>query len=367
MQPVHVLHISTEKNWRGGEQQIAYLIQASAKWGVRCSVAVRKGSAFERWCAEHGVDHYSMSMAGGLDVLTARGIRAICRKADVNVVHTHSGKGLTLVYIAILLGLNLPVMAHRRVDFALSKRGISAAKYNHTQVRQIVCVSDAIAHMVRRTADRPERVVTVHSGIDFARFQGAQRTGMLHRELRLPESTPIVGNVAALAPHKDYPTFIKVAAEVCREHPYVHFVAVGEGELEAELRQQVNAAGLSDRLHFMGFRTDIPQVLAELDVFLITSRTEGLGTSVIDAMYSGLPVVATQAGGIPELVLQGITGVLCPVGDAHALAQELLRLLHDAALRTALGTAARKRAALFSKDAMAEKVVSLYKDMVGVP
>jgi len=170
--------------------------------------------------------------------------------------------------------------------------------------------------------------------------------------------------VAALAPHKDYPTFIRCAAEVAKVRNDVHFIAVGQGELQGALVKQVSHEGLHDRFSFTGFRDDVPALLGEAHLFMLTSKTEGLGTSVIDALYNGLPVVATRAGGIPELVEDGVQGALCRVGDATCLSEKVLAILGDQSMHERMAQAAQKRALQFSSSEMAQRVLEHYQAVV---
>ncbi len=364
MEFLKVLQISTERSWRGGEQQLAYLIEEALRQQVKIVVAVRIGSAFEQWCVENKITHYSLGFGNGLDVQSAWKLKTICSKEGIQLVHAHSGKGMSIVYLSILMGLSIPVVVHRRVDFPIKSSGLALSKYNHRQVRSIICVSEAIRKMVSEVVVAPSRVVTVHSGIDFSRFHGNAPTGYLHQLYGIPAGYKLVANVAALAPHKDYFTFLDTAAIVLASNDNVHFLAIGDGELKQELREYSEKLGISSKVTFTGFRNDIPNLLREIDVFLITSITEGLGTSIIDAMYNGLPVVATCAGGIPELVEDGVTGFLAEVKDSGILASNVLALLNDENISSKFGNAGHKKALGFTQTEMASKVLNVYKSVI---
>jgi glycosyltransferase involved in cell wall biosynthesis len=202
--------------------------------------------------------------------------------------------------------------------------------------------------------------------VDLGRFsEGAD--GRLRRELGVPAGLPLIGNVAALADHKDHPTFIDAAARLTATGLDARFVVIGDGELRAELEARSRAAGLAGRLHFLGFRADVPRLLPELDLFLFTSKTEGLGSSVIDALACRVPVVATRAGGVPEIVEDGVSGLLAPVGDGAALAAAAARVLADAGLRERLVVAGAGRAQAFTVSAMAERTLALYRELLAQP
>ncbi len=364
MNAIKVLQVSTERSWRGGEQQIAYLIESAVMLGVEIIVTARKESAFHHWCVEKSIKYYSLGMANGLDVQSALAIKNICRRENIELLHVHSGKGLSIVYISILLGLKIPIIVHRRVDFELKSKGIALAKYNHKLVKRIICVSEAVRQIVRKSVQRPERVMMVYDGIDFGRFTDALPTGYLHREFNIDPSYQLVANVAAYAPHKDYFTFLDTAAIVLKSYPNVHFLAVGDGNLEKELRSYAGKLNITHSVTFTGFRNDVPLLLREIDIFLITSSTEGLGTSIIDAMYNSLPIVATRAGGIPELIENNRNGFVEDPGNSMALAEKVIKLLQGKELAAAMGRKAHDVSLNFSKEVMAKQNVALYQEVI---
>jgi len=178
----------------------------------------------------------------------------------------------------------------------------------------------------------------------------------------------VVGNVAALVDHKDHATLLDAAARVVARLPRVHFVILGEGELRPQLERQVARLGLGERVHLAGFRDDVDRLLPGFDLFCLSSHMEGLGTSVLDAMCFGRPIVATSAGGIPDAVADGVSGRLVPPRDPEALAQALLRLLESPEDARRLGAGARARyEAGVSVDRMVERTLAVLEEASGAP
>lgn len=366
MAKIKVLQLSSERSWRGGEQQLAYLIDAlNALDDVEVVIAARKNSSFAEWAKKRGLRVYLLPFINGLDMATAWQIKQISKELNVDLVHVHSGKAHSLAHFANLMGMNKPLIVHRRVDFDLSTSQLKLSKYNHHSVRRILCVSNAIANIVKQAVQHPDKVSTVYDGVDFSRFNRTIRSGFLHRELGIDATKRLVVNVSALAPHKDYPTFIRTAARTLESRGDVHFIAVGSGDQEAKLQYLTKSLGIEAHFTFAGFRNDIPEVLQEADVFMMTSKTEGLGSSIIDAMHCGLPVVATRAGGIPELVVDGTTGFLSDPGDFVGLSSQLCKLLDSNELMKYMGEGAKRMSMLFSVDNMAAKVVQAYREALG--
>ena len=208
------------------------------------------------------------------------------------------------------------LVAARRVDFHIKDNSFSRWKYR--QVDRFITASDAIRAMLVEDGVPAERATTVHEGVDVDRVAAVEPLNV-REQYRFPPHSLIVGNIAALVPHKGQRDLIDAAAIVVREAPEARFLVLGEGELRPTLEQQVKHLHLSQHVVLAGFRADVLAVLKGLDLFVMSSVTEGLGTSLLDAMAASRPIVATQAGGIPEVVVDGETGVLVPPRDAHAL------------------------------------------------
>jgi glycosyltransferase involved in cell wall biosynthesis len=207
----------------------------------------------------------------------------------------------------------------------------------------------------------PSHVVTIHEGIDLAHVAAAPAAD-LHAELWLPHHAPIVGNVAALVPHKGQRHLIEAAAIVVQQVPDARFVIAGEGELRAQLERQIKDRRLEKHVFLLGFRPDVLSVHKAFDIFVMSSITEGLGTSLLDAMACGKPIVATTAGGMPEVVADGETGILVPPRDDETLAAAIVKLLTHERLRDSMGAAGGRRVReRFSSERMVQDTLTLYE------
>jgi len=358
---LNVLHISSEKTWRGGEQQIAYLLDELSKQGINNTVLVRKNSSFETYCRERKIDFVSVSFSGLAILKAAFRISAICRKRAINIVHMHSSKGHTVGVLSILFWHKAKLVLSRRVDFPVKKNWFAHWKYNHPRIERILCVSHEIERIVKKSLTNPEKAITIHSGIDLNKFKNMhKKASLLRKEFAIPDDTLLVGNTSALAGHKDYFTFIDTIEILIAKELAVKAVIMGTGPLEQTLKSYVEQKKLSDFIFFAGFRNNIPGLLPDLDVFLITSTEEGLGTSVLDAFASGVPVVATKAGGIPEMVVDRETGLLAGIKNAHQLADNIQLISENAELRLKLIQNAKELSKKFSKEETAAKTAKIY-------
>ena len=252
-----------------------------------------------------------------------------------------------------------PLVASRRVDFHLRNSSLSRWKYR--QVDCFICASEAIRQMLVADGVPAARTVTVHEGIDLERMASAPAVN-LHEELFLPHQAPLVGNVAALVPHKGQRHFIEAAALVVRKVADARFVIAGEGELRPALERQIKEHRLEKHVLLAGFRPDVLSLHKAFDIFVMSSITEGLGTSLLDAMAAARPIVATTTGGIPEVVVDGVTGFLVAPRDDAAMAAAIVKLLKDPDLRKRMGQAGLARAReLFSAERMLKETLKVYQ------
>jgi glycosyltransferase involved in cell wall biosynthesis len=202
----------------------------------------------------------------------------------------------------------------------------------------------------------------IHSGISLESLAGVTPLGIRGRLGLRPEAR-IVANVAALVPHKDHATLVAAAQSLAPRFPDVHWVVAGEGELRTSLQQRVSDAGLRGNVHLVGHIDDPVRLIADADLFVMSSRQEGLGTSVLDAMALGIPVASTRAGGLPEMLGNG-AGLLVSVGDGLALAEAVARLLEDSALRAQLSERARREVLRFTDARMADELAPVYRSCI---
>lgn len=324
-----IVHISTAQSWRGGEQQIAYLVEELVKLGVQQLLVVKKEGAMEAYCQKMKWPHKAIAKKSGMDWRFSRSLAQVCAEYQPDYLHAHDSHGHTFAVMAWeLFGCRTPVFLHRRVDFAVGKNWLSRYKYNHRSISAIICISKAIRAVLLPVIKQPAKLRLVYSAVKPERFaQGA--SGILRKQYHISPAEQIVGNVAALAGHKDYYTFMDTAKILVEKKIAARFFIIGSGALKEDLQEYAQQLGLSEKVIFTGFRADIEQVLPELDVLLFTSQMEGLGTTVLDAYAAKVPVVATRAGGIPEMVIEEKTALLAPVKAPKKLAEQVESLLNN--------------------------------------
>jgi glycosyltransferase involved in cell wall biosynthesis len=367
---MYSLHIDTARTWRGGQNQVLLTVNGLRAIGHRAALVAHPDGELRRRAAE-GLELIPLAPRTEMDLSAAWRLSRLIKRTAPDVLHAHDPHGVAMAALALSIGsgaaqskAKMPALvASRRVDFHL--KGNSLSRWKHRQVDCFIAASEAIRQMLLADGITPERAITVHEGIDVDHVAAAPAVN-LHEALFLPHGAPIVGNVAALVPHKGQRYLIDAAHLVVQHAPDTRFVILGEGELREHLETQVREHHLEKHVLLPGFRTDILGCIKAFDLFVMSSVTEGLGTSLLDAMAASRPIVATTAGGIPEIVEDGVNGLLVPPRDAQALADALLRTLADADLRRRLADAGFARVnQRFTVERMVAATAAAYQRIVG--
>src|SRR4051812_14431523 len=362
------LHVDTARTWRGGQNQVLLTVNGLRSIGQRAALVAHPDGELRRRAAE-GLDLIPIAPRTEMDLSAAWRFARVVKRLAPDVIHAHDPHGVAMASLALSLGAGSAkagrapaLVASRRVDFHL--RGNSFSRWKYRQVDCFIAASEAIRQMLVGDGVPGQQTVTVHEGIDVRHVLAAPPVNV-HETFFLPHGAPVVGNVAALVPHKGQRYLIDAAHLVVQQLPDVRFIILGEGELREHLEKQVREHHLEKHVWLPGFRTDVLGCIKAFDLFVMSSVTEGLGTSLLDAMAASRPIVATRAGGIPEIVEDGVHGLLVPPRDAQALADAILRALTDAELRGRLGNAGFTRVnERFTVERMVAATAAAYQRIV---
>jgi L-malate glycosyltransferase len=359
------LHIDTARTWRGGQNQVLLTVNGLRAFGQRAALVAHPNGELLRRAAE-GLELVPLAPRTEVDLTAAWRLARILKRLRPDIVHAHDPHGLAMAALAVPLAgpsVRTPIVASRRVDFHL--KGHSFSRWKYRQVDCFIAASEAIRQILLADGVPAERVVTVHEGIDLEHVEAAPAVNV-HEALWLPHDAPVVGNVAALVPHKGQGHLIDAARLVIQAIPDARFVILGEGELRASLERQVREHRLEKHVLLPGFRTDVLGCIKGFDLFVMSSITEGLGTSLLDAMACSRAIVATRTGGIPEVVVDGETGLLVAPHDHRALADAIVRLLRDRTARETLGRAGLARVReRFTLERMIAGTAAVYARLAG--
>jgi glycosyltransferase involved in cell wall biosynthesis len=359
------LHIDTARTWRGGQNQVLLTVLGLRARGHRTVLVAHPEGELARRASE-GHDLVRLAPAHEVDFAAAFRLARVIRDLSPDLIHAHDPHAVSMASMALstIADRRSPALViARRVDFHLKRNAFSRWKYK--QVDAAICSSNAIRAMVIEDGIPESSAFTVYEGVQVDRIQALPAADVC-KELWLPPGSPTVGNIGALVPHKGQRHLVDAAPAIVRAIPDTHVLIFGEGELRAALTRQIKHLGLEHRVSLVGFRPDILSLLKGLDLFVMSSITEGLGTSILDAMAASRAVVGTTAGGIPEAVEHGVTGLLVPPHNPDALAGAILTLLRDADLRRRLGEAGLARVrAMFNVDRMVEETLAVYEHVAG--
>jgi len=359
---VSVVHLETGRHLYGGAMQVLYLAQGLQERGVSSVLMVPKGSEVGKAARARWLRVEEFSFHGEGDLVSLGKLMWRFSRPDVELVHLHSRRGAdTLGAVAATL-TRTPVIMTRRVDNP-EMPWIVGAKYG--LYRRVVAISDAVREVLVEQGVPRNKIALVHSAVDASDWLTPRETPARDRQFGLEAGEPAGAMVAQFIQRKGHWVLIDALTILKGRGLTPKVVLFGRGPLERNVAALAEVAGVSDQIRFAGFRDDLHNWLGSFDFCVHPALREGLGVAALQAAAAGLPVVAARAGGIPEIVKDGETGVLCPPGDAGAVAAGIARVVTDREEARAMGARARARIeARFSVDAMVDGNLDVYREVV---
>jgi glycosyltransferase involved in cell wall biosynthesis len=364
---INVLHLINEIEPAGAETLLLNTVKHfdKEKFGLTIGYFLGPGTLAPEM-REAGAEVVDFSREGKVDPLFLPKLISFVWEKEINIIHTHLNQAALIGrFVAMLLGIR-PILSTRHYAYDHKEKGMvrRLARLSASIDSLILAVSKPVRdYVVFREACRPERVEVLHNAIDIRLFK------MRHSGDAAIENpkTPIIGSVGRLHPQKGYDTLLEGAKRVLKERPTSRFKIVGAGELLKPLRRKAEQLGISEAVEFMGQRSpaEIPDILAGFDIFAQASNWEAFGIAIVEAMASGLPVVATRVEGVVDIIEEGVDGFLVPPKDPEALAVRILQLLGDPDLRTKIGVKARRKVeANFDIREMTDRMARIYQELL---
>jgi len=340
---MHICHVNLAGGFSGGERQTVNLVRQLAREGVTQTLVAQPGSRL----------HAELATVDGLAFRSCSHFLLGHTGGSWDLIHCHDGKSVYWAYVEHLLRTT-PYVITRRVDNPLGKGRLTRSAYRLAS--RVVCLSRAIAESVE------SRVPEAHTVVIPSSFSGFKADVEETRSIRRRyQGKRLIGQVGRLLEHKGYQVTIEAARLLRKKHPDLAFVFLGEGPDEEQLKQQ---AFNLDNVFFVGHQTNVGSWLAVMDVFVFPSLHEGLGSTVLDAMHQGIPVIGAKAGGIPDMIEHEVTGLLVSPGSAEELAAGIERLLDDRSLAEALAASAGQQLTRFSPAHVADLYLGLYRELI---
>lgn len=368
MSKIKVLHLITELSIGGAQSALLHLLEnfgeASFEHSVACFFNADGATANQIRALNIPVFDLRMNNKFRVDALGR--LLGLLRQKKPDILHTwmfHAnlpGRILgRLASIPIILSSERTMGQESRLRYWINRHSISL-------VDQVVCVSESVADFAVHHVGLPsDKINVIPNGINPAQYRNLPSKQQARKSLNLPIDAVIIAAIGRPRPVKGYQYLLKAFVQASKSFPQTQLLFVGDGPDRAGLMDQAQSLGVRSRVSFYDDTTNIPQILASLDMLALPSLFEGMPNIALEAMAAGLPVVATAVGGTPEVVIDGKTGLLVPPRDAEALASALTRLLKNPQLREEMGQAGRKRVeSEFSIHDTVRRVRRLYDNLV---
>lgn len=365
--PLTILTACTSRAWGGMEMS---LVQTSARLrarGHRVVPLCAPGSSIESRLREEGFDPQVADLWGKAHPRQAWRLSRLVARLGVDLVHCDWSRDLFTLVPALLPHRKVPLVLHKHVGVLSGKR-LWVHHGLYARVDRVIAISEVIhRNFVAMHPIDPRKVATIHNGVDARRFRpDPAARARLRAEFGYREDHVVVGIVGRVTPSKGHREFLEMAALLSGSHPQARFLIVGEATRGEEQEGQaiidgIAAAGLGGVVRVTGFRADVPDLLSAMDIFAFPSHNEAFGLALVEAMATGLPTVSSDCDGVPDIVVEGVTGLMVPAKDGARLAAAAARLLDDPALRAACGRAARERVlAEFTEERFVAALERLY-------
>lgn len=357
-----ILHVEAGTNLYGGALQVLYLLQGLQKHQVKNVLFCPEKSAVSGAAMPFCEEIIAKPISGELDVRFGIGLFNAAKRLKPDLIHAHSRRGADIWAGIVAKLLNIKAIVTRRVD---NPENAFAARLKYGMYQRVITISEGIRKVVLETGIEPRKVVCVRSAIDPRRYRFSCDKNWFNQTFGLDEKAIPIGTIAQLIERKGHKTLLEAAIDVLQTFPDVRFIFLGKGGLKSELEQLVLQLGLEGKVIFAGFRDDLERVLPCLFMVVHPALIEGLGVSLIEASLAGVPVIATNAGGMPEIVRHGQNGMIVEPGSAEELAEAIKMLLSDPKMAKEMGEMGRRLVLdEFNVEKMVEGNLAMYEQVL---
>ncbi len=352
-----ILHIDPEREWGGGETEVIDLLAYLSSWEHQNHLLCHPGGPLmDRVKKNKAVTIFPIAVRNDLDIRAIPFLRRLIHKEAYDIVHFHTKRAHALSLYLERTRPEMRFVVTRRMDYPVTQKWYNRYLYSRC-VDGIIALSHKIADVLVEAGIDREKIRVIYTGIDPEPFQKAATVKPNNR-------VSVIGTAAVLEERKGYQYLLEAAALLKRQGYQLQYRFAGEGSQREALQNLATDLGLKEEVVFEGFVSDIPGFLASIDVFVLPSLHEGMGVAILEAMAAAKPVVGTTVGGIPELVVDGVTGLLVPPRNASALADAISRLLSDKDLPTRMGVSGCQRVQTdFTMEQTAKQVEHYYYEL----
>lgn len=336
-----ILHL-IQTSGPGGAEKLLLALAQNFKEKYSSTVGLLKNGWLSKQLQNRGIKVEIIPSGSTFDIKLIRNLMNLIKKEKIDLVHSHLlDMNFYSSIVAKMTGVPHISTEHGDIHHTSKRMNIKT----RIKAKAIARFSDRIVFVSRYTRDRflsianvpKKKIEIIYNGIDLKEYEEPIDVQKKKADVGIKEGEFVVGNVSNLYPVKGQIYLLKAAMKVIKEIPNTKFLIIGRGELEGKLRREARDLGIESNVKFLGFREDVKELLKIMDIFVLSSLSEGLPLSLIEAMASKVPVVVTAVGGIPEVVDDGIDGLLVPSADADTLAEKLTNLLKNKRIADRLG------------------------------
>jgi glycosyltransferase involved in cell wall biosynthesis len=368
MDKIKVLQLVEDLKIGGAEKVIADIALGIDKGNFESHIwCLSKGGSIADELKEKGASVKILGISSYFNPLNILKLATLLKKAKPDIVHTHG-------YFASVIGriaanyARVPVLFNHvhSTYWDYKKRNLFIEKLLSKHTQTIICCSEAVRNFVTKNEKiDPSKTIVIYNGVDVERFSNSKYISAKRMELGINPNDPVIGTVSSLTPHKGHKYLLLAAREILETFSSTKFLFVGDGGLKEELEDQAKNLNIFSNVIFTGTRKNIPELLNLIDIFVLPSSSrEGLGISIIEAMAVEKPVVATNIGGVPEVVEDGKTGILVPPKNPEALAGAVIELLNNPGKTKEMGRLGRLRIKeKFTTGNMISEIEILYRSL----
>lgn len=360
--PLTILHTESSKGWGGQENRTLKESIGLKNLGARVIIACPPDSKLAKIGAENGIEIKTIKMENSISLPAIASLLKIIRDEKVNIVCTHSGKDSMLGAISGRISKMKPVIVRTRHLALPITSKITYSLLPH----KVVTVSDYVRkYLVETEGIAADQVVSIPTGVDPGIFDPDSIKAVSKEELGIPADTRIVGTIAIFRRKKGHHILLDAIPKVLKEFPKTIFLFVGDGPQRKNIERKIAELGITDHVKLPGLRKDIPEILKSIDLFVLPTLQEALGTSFLEAMAMRKPVVGTRIGGVPDVVMDGVSGVLVEPEDPAILAKEIINLLGNQDMMNKMGNKGRRIVEeRYSVDIMVNRLYSFYNSLL---
>ncbi len=361
-----VLHINAGKVWSGIEQRIFSISRSLNNKQFRIILAVSPSSSLYKKVGSHNIPLLSLKIGKWkFNPITIWKLSRFLKTHKVDILHTHRSSDHWIGVLAVrLFGLSSQCRLIRtRHNFTRIENNCINNKLYKKWTDRIIAVAEVIRkRLIDENNISENKIITIHSSIDAKKFNSNFSGEAIRKEFNIASDTVVLGMIGRLREHKDYPNIFAALDILIKKVRNIKLLIVGDGILELQLKSMVQKMQLADYVIFAGKRENIPEILSEIDIFVLSSSVEGSPAVIKEALIMEKPVVSTNAGGIPEIIQNGVTGILVPPHNPEALANGILDMIND--MNKALEMAREGKQVVineFSETRLAELTAKVYQ------